>query len=661
MNDNPLKEIVGLVFLLLVGGIIVNIGEAMGWAQFGWLIAFFIVAGYVFYLSKPWRERRELKATTQSLKQQAEKAVLSIEDYKKQLGDAGINLEDTPEAYEAALMVGLLEGILLPSDEPDDVMSIEHGRYRDRLKKSIELGSDDERYQTFVDDVIRLFMNYAFVEGDGLFQSHIPLSGADVEAVINYVRYETDERSFPYIKKTLSKNLRAINKLPTEYRENDLIDVFFRGTPFTKLRSRTVRVDLHNRTRHTMILGGSGTGKTNLLEFIISKDLLAALNDTDDASCVIVIDSQRQLIPKLSKLPFPIENVTYLNPAWDGWGLNLFDVGYAAIQDDVQREAAVNNAVGLIRFVLEGALQGDLSDRQRVVFDYAIQLIITIPGGNIVTFMSMLEENGLGPYHEYIAKMDAISQNFFMKDWGSGNYKSTLFAIKAKLQTLLKNPTFKRLFSATKNSFSIYDEMQSRWLVLLDTDKPLLDKEASSFLGRLYIAMIMQAAYRRFESKGRTYKPVYLVVDEAHEYFDDRIAEMLEQARKANIGVTVSHQDIDQIKKKPGLTPATVIGSTATKLVATTYQPDAVEMAKSMLIKPEDILNLPDYTFGLYDRHNGFVPVRADEEPLAGIPGRDDPKALQKEMIRRYGAPQPGLKKEPEKEEAFSLGDPDTI
>ena len=180
----------------------------------------------------------------------------------------------------------------------------------------------------------------------------------------------------------------------------------------------------------------------------------------------------------------------------------------------------------------------------------------------------------------------------------------------------------------------MYDELQTQALILLDTDKPLLEKEGSSFLGRLYIAMIMQAAHRRFENRGRNYRPVYLYIDEAQEYFDERIAEMLEQARKAHIGLILSHQTISQIRRSK-LDPATVIGNTATKLVSTTYPDDAREMAKSMRKKTDDILDLPEFTFALYDRTQGFVTVKAPNNPLGG--GERDRKELQAAMEVRYG------------------------
>ena len=167
-----------------------------------------------------------------------------------------------------------------------------------------------------------------------------------------------------------------------------------------------------------MILGGSGSGKTNLIEYCIGCDLVSTFNkEVGNESTIVVIDSQRQLIPKLADLSLPSETITYLNPKWD-MGLNLFDVGYSELKGGVETETAINKAVGLIRFVLEGTLDGGMTDRQRVMFDYAIQLVITIPGGNMITFINLLDEDGLAPYGKHIAKFDDITQSFFNRGLG---------------------------------------------------------------------------------------------------------------------------------------------------------------------------------------------------------------------------------------------------
>ena len=115
---------------------------------------------------------------------------------------------------------------------------------------------------------------------------------------------------------------------------------------------------------------------------------------------------------------------------------------------------------------------------------------------------------------------------------------------------------------------------------------------------------------------------------------------MLEQARKANIGLTLAHQTVSQIRKR-SIDPATVIGNTATKIVGTQYPDDAREMGKAMRVSTDTILDLPQYSFGMYHRSTGFVSIRAPKHPLAQFEYRHDAKAVQDAMEARYGGIKP--------------------
>ena len=304
--------------------------------------------------------------------------------------------------------------------------------------------------------------------------------------------------------------------MPEKYTGDNCAFAYLKDTPLLALEYIERSVSLSNRTSHTHILGASGSGKSNLIEYLISRDLTA------DDCCVVVIDSQVQMIPKLADVDIDVDDVTYITPSWN-LALNLFDVGYADMKKaGIEGERLINTTVDLISFVLEGMMGAQLSDPQKTIFQYAIQLVITIPGGNIFTFFDLLADDGHLAYSDQIKQFDANTRAFFQQDFGSEEYKRSREAIRRRLQSMLRNPTFRRLFSATENKVDMYEELQDRKLILIDTNLPMLGKDASAFFGRLFIALIVQASHRRFGNRGHAYKPVYLYVDEAHEYFDEQ-------------------------------------------------------------------------------------------------------------------------------------------
>jgi hypothetical protein len=85
----------------------------------------------------------------------------------------------------------------------------------------------------------------------------------------------------------------------------------------------------------------------------------------------------------------------------------------------------INKTVGLLSFVLEGMMGADFTNPQKTIFQYVIQLVISIKGGNIYTFMDILAENGHVQYADDIARLDQNMRRFFDVDYPSPEYKRT--------------------------------------------------------------------------------------------------------------------------------------------------------------------------------------------------------------------------------------------
>jgi hypothetical protein len=82
-------------------------------------------------------------------------------------------------------------------------------------------------------------------------------------------------------------------------------------------------------------------------------------------------------------------------------------------------------------------------------------------------------------------------------------------------------------------------------------------------------------------------RPAFLYIDEAAEYFDDNIDDLLTQARKYNLGVVFSHQYLDQLT--PSLR-SSIAANTSIKLAGGVSDKDARALAADMRTSPEFIL-----------------------------------------------------------------------
>lgn len=588
-------------------------------------------AGFLYWqynIRGPEKRRLEAQTRTEALYARAQELSPSKDDLIQALVDAGVH---DPDLHSIAKQLFDQEGLRPPILPPARDDPIKLGQYQDQLERFIN-ASQPDHYVRFERHLISALLEYEPVIAEAqMFHSKRQRSKAEIEDLI--LRFINDDGLFPALNAQLNANYQTEGEvMPSACKHDDHALRYLRGTPLACLTHVDQIVGLQDRMYHTYLLGSSGSGKTNLLENVIAHDL-----KSDEDCCVIVIDSQTQLIDKLAKID--LDYVTYITPKFD-LALNLFDVGYDKMKGQgIEGETLINKTVGLLSFVLEGMMHAEFTAPQKTIFQYVIQLVISIKGGNIHTFMDVLAEGSHERYAEDIAKLDPNLQRFFTVDFIAPDYKRTREAIRRRIDSLLLNPTFRRLFSATENKVDMLEEMERQDLILIDTNKPMLDDAPSAFFGRLFIAMILRAAHRRFQSGG-TMRPVYLVVDEAHEYFDRSISDMLEQARKANIGLIVSHQSISQARGAKGGSNITdpLMVNTGTKLIWTSFREDATKFAGSMQVKAEDILNLPQFTFGMHTRKQGFLPVRGVPDALQGMEQRKYPEDLKGEMESLYGS-----------------------
>jgi hypothetical protein len=582
---------------------------------------------YAYNIHLPEKRRKEARSRTEALYAKAQGLTPSFAKLRAALVDAGIT---SAPLHQIAKELYDQEGLKPPALPPISDDAIALARYQDELQRFTNHAAP-EHFKVFKETLIWALSDYEPVRGRSeMFFSQRKRSKLEIERLI--LRFVNQDGVFGPLTDQLNENFRAENEvMPTASKFDDYPWRYLRGSPLLPLAEVDEMVGLQDRMYHTYLLGSSGSGKTNLLENIIAHDLTS-----EEDCCVIVIDSQTQLTEKLAKLDVP--RTTYITPKFD-IALNLFDVGYDEMKNKgIAGETLINKTVGLLSFVLEGMMAAEFTNPQKTIFQYVIQLVISIKGGNIYTFMDVLADDGHERYATEIAALDANLQRFFTVDFISPDYKRTRQAIRRRMDSLLLNPTFRRLFATTENKIDMFEEMASQDLILIDTNKPMLDDAPSAFFGRLFIALILRASYRRFNT-GHAMRPVYLIVDEAHEYFDRSISDMLEQARKANIGLLVAHQSISQARGAKGGSNITdpLMVNTATKLIWTSFREDATKFAGSMPIKAEDILSLPQFTFGMHSRKQGFLPVSGIPNALGDFPKRDDLGALKRDMEARYG------------------------
>ncbi len=367
-----------------------------------------------------------------------------------------------------------------------------------------------------------------------------------------------------------------------------LVDTYLAGTPFVDLFEAPLPISIPDAVRfeHAHILGGTGHGKTQLLQRLIHHDLMTA---GEKPPSVIVMDSQGDLINTISHLAefspqtedSLAERLIIIDPNDVEYpvALNMFVIDQDRIKDysPADRERVLNSVIDLYEYVFSALLGAELTQKQGVVFRYLARLMLVIPNATLQTLRELMEDGR--PFQSYMQNLDGSAKRFFDSEFFSPSFSATKKQILRRLWGVLANPVFERMFSHPENRIDLFEAMNDGKIILINTAKDLLKPEGCSIFGRFFIAKIAQAALERATIAESDRRPTFVYIDEAHDYFDDTIEHLLNQARKYKVGLTLAHQNLDQLSPK---LRASVMASTSLKFAGGVSAKDARAIAEDM-------------------------------------------------------------------------------
>ncbi|MGH8277730.1 MAG: ATP-binding protein, partial [Steroidobacteraceae bacterium] len=215
---------------------------------------------------------------------------------------------------------------------------------------------------------------------------------------------------------------------------------------------------------------------------------------------------------------------------------------------------------------------------------YLARLMLTIPGATIHTLMRLMEDGK--PFRPYMEKLEGSAGYFFATEFFHPSFAATKKQILRRLWGVLSTPAFERMFAQKRNKLDLFEAMNDGKIILINTAKDLLKGEGSQLFGRFFIALISQAALERSTIPEDERTPTFVYVDEAQEYFDDRIETILNQARKYAISFHCAHQSLDQ--PSPSVRSA-LLSNTSFKCVGGVSAKDARVLASELRTTSEFI------------------------------------------------------------------------
>lgn len=435
------------------------------------------------------------------------------------------------------------------------------GELREKLKDIITLNRP-----TFAVDLLMVFSYYPATQHDNPLAT-VPLYEAiDAKrAVAHLVGIIFSTTEFPDTQKVLNTNRYVLSKklLPARQFEDgervtadkfngtnkETVDLYLQDTVLQELFYTTQPFGFTDETRfrHGYLVGHQGSGKTTFLSGMIHADLdRVARNECS----VMVMDSQNEMLKDLPRLKRFAEGgdlegkLIYLEASVEHPpALNIFDVRRKNLSTE-DHQLVVRGASDLVEFFISSGLNAETSSNMKIVLAYLVPAVMEIPDATITTLRELLEPEGYAQYQQHFTTLDTEVQTWLRtRLTNPGPLKMTFDAIKTKIDGFSADPLFRAVFRHPRSKLDLFTELQSAKVVIVNTMGARF-KNATEPFGRFFIAKLFQATEERmFLAKG-TRLPTFFYIDEASDYIsqEHRIVDIINKARKQNVGLFVSQQ-----------------------------------------------------------------------------------------------------------------------
>lgn len=493
----------------------------------------------------------------------------------------------------------------VPPEPPEYMGGIEGLRYVDLLQILKKRTYHD--WKPLVDILTRSVLPVVTVLGNGNFKVSLAQLVGEAK-LVNAVSepFLNGKDYFPKLYKKLQENIRDVGCLPEEYKGKNMVWTYLKDTPLFDLVNIIAPIDIPFDLyfEHTQIVAGSGAGKSQYL----AQFTLEQIRNPEQPS-IILVDSQDSLIPQVRRLTEIQDRVTYIDPR-NPPSINLFDGG---------------GAFDTYRYLFSTILDMELTGKQETFFKFIVRLLQEVPRATLKDLVDLTVSTE--KYNQYIERLPEPHRQFFENDYQQ-TYKDTRAQVRTRLQGILADETLFQFLWGSSTELDIQDIISNGGVLLVDTSRDALG-EASSMFGKVFIFLIMKAVYGRQDRH-----PLFLVVDEASEYFSSTIDTMLNQMRKFRCGCVFAHQNLNQAS--PELR-ASLASSTSIKMCSQVSVPDARIFAQEMRTTPEFITNQPRLRFALYAR--GVTTSAVSIEVTPGILERQETTYIPK--APRRVAPSP--------------------
>lgn len=306
-----------------------------------------------------------------------------------------------------------------------------------------------------------------------------------------------------------------------------------------------------DRRRHLYAVGKSGTGKSKLLELLIKSDIEAGKG-------VGVLDPHGDLVDNILRFipEHRIKDVILFDPSD-----TEFPIAFNPLEK-VDEKFKMQITIGFID-IFKKLFGSNWSNRLEHVLRYTTLALLDSPNTTVLSILKMLSDKNYR--QKIIARIeDSVVKNFWVNEFAGWSEKFDSEAITPllnKVGQLVSTNMIRNIIGQPKNTFNLREIMDGEKILLMKVSKGLLGEENAALLGSMIITKIYQAAMARADTREEDRKDFYFYVDEFQNFATDTFTEILSEARKYRLCLTLAHQYIGQLEEEVRKTVFGNVGS----------------------------------------------------------------------------------------------------
>ncbi|MBT3729978.1 type IV secretion system DNA-binding domain-containing protein [bacterium] len=297
-----------------------------------------------------------------------------------------------------------------------------------------------------------------------------------------------------------------------------------------------------DRARHTYVIGKTGMGKSILLENM-------AIQDIQNGEGLAFIDPHGSSAEKLLEyIPKErVQDVLYFAP---------FDMEYPVsfnIMENVDADKRHLVANGLMS-VFEKIWEDMWSARMAYILNNTILALLEYPDATLLGINRVLVDKA---YRKKVVDnvTDPSVKSFWVDEFAgySDRYAADATpAIQNKIGQFTSNALMRNIIGQPESSFDIREMMDTKKILIVNMSKGRVGEGNASLLGSMLITKIYLAAMSRADASAKALVDLpqfYLYVDEFQSFANKSFADILSEARKYKLNLTIAHQYIEQMSE----------------------------------------------------------------------------------------------------------------